>query len=422
MKLIFKITLFYLLIALVVFIAGGVITFDVIKNEIDMEQQRFLSERLDWSLGWIERRKPTEVFQRDKIRIVPLGKEGQETEVIFSDTLVMHSTLQRVEPHFKLDVVKKVGDSFYKITLFDLIVEEDDIQEGVSESLIKLYLLLFIALIILSGVTSWWVLKPFHNTLDKIRQFRLDSEETTSFEKTSTREFTRLNHILQEMTSKMRMDYQALKEFTQNASHEMQTPLGIVSGKLELLLESNQLTNEQTDLVMGAQGSIRRLSKMNKALLLLTRIENKEFSNIRETNISRILTDALEETGELTAIKSLTVTTDIRSRVMLTMDEALFNILVSNLLQNAIRHNEEGGTIEIWLDEEALTIHNSGAPLPPGYKAVMMFERFKKDPKNQYSSGLGLAIVKKICDLNGFEVLYSNDEKMHKIRILFHRG
>ena len=421
MRLIIKITFFYLLIALIVFIAGYTITFNIIKEEIVLEQQRFLVERLKGSVRFIERRNPTKVFQRDKVQIVPLGKEGEESEIVFSDTLVMHSTLQRMELHTKLDVVKKVEEGYYKITLFDLIVEEDDIQEGVGESLLKVYLLLFLAVIILSGFTSYLVLKPFNSTLEKIKNFRLDSARDVSFGRTTTKEFKKLNSILEEMMSKMKRDYQALKEFTQNASHELQTPLGIMSGKLELLLESKGITDEQAALVLDAQNTLQKLSGMNRALLVLTKIENEEFSNQEDLDISACLESSLDDIAELLKLHNIELTKKIDPGVVVSIDRTLFDMIVSNLLQNAIRHNVPNGSIAVTLQNNVFTVENPGGPLPQGVRPEEMFERFKKGNNSIYSNGLGLAIVKKICDINSFKLSYLNKETRHIMSVFLKR-
>ena len=123
----------------------------------------------------------------------------------------MHNTLQRLETHTKLDVIKKVGDEYYKIILFDLIVEEDDIQDGVSESLFKTYLILLLAVIVLGALTSYFILKPFESTLSKIKDFEIEDTAPLKFSHTSTKEFKKLNNILEEMASKMKKDYQLEK-------------------------------------------------------------------------------------------------------------------------------------------------------------------------------------------------------------------
>ena len=417
MRLIHKITLLYLSITLVVFLIGYLITYQVIKREIDFEQQRFLQERLESVLRMIERRKLTKPFEREKISIIPLDNDVAETELTYSDTIVMHQSLERMEPHIKLDLVKKVGDTYYRISMYDLIIEEDDIAEGIRESLIKMYFILTGVVLLLAAASSYWLLEPFNRTLEKIKNFNLKGEGVTTFEKSRTKEFSKLNLFLNEMVQKMKKDYLALKEFTENTSHEMQTPIAIATGKLELLLESDHLDDQQTMLVTSAQDSIRRLSKIGIALSLLAKIENREFEQIERVNISELVERLLFDFNELIELKKISVQKEISSDVHIPMDPTLAAMLITNLLQNSIRHNHYQGEIMVYLNDHMLSITNTGDPLT--MDPDQMFGRFKKNDQTHESIGLGLAIVKKICDINHFTINYKFENEKHCLSIRF---
>lgn len=419
MKLVYKITLLYLLISLIVFVIGYTITYEVIKREIDFEQRRFLRERLSSVEKMIERRGLHRRFERDKILILPLdsGYVPVDTTFVYSDTLVMHQSLQRMEPHIKLEVNKKIGDRYYSISLYDIIIEEDDIEEGVRESLIKLYILLIVMVLLLAAIASYFLLKPFNKTLYKIKTLNVRDPEPVHFEHTNTKEFQKLNDFLSEMTQKMKRDYRALKEFTENASHEMQTPIAVATGKLELLLSDEKLDNEQTALVNSAQDSIRRLSKLGNALSLLTKIDNREFENIEDVNLSSLLEQLIFDFKELIELKKLALKKSIVENVQVKMDATLAAIICTNLLQNAIRHNYFGGEIFVSLSDEKLIIQNTGNDMV--IDPEQMFARFNKDQQNKESLGLGLAIVKKICEINNFTIEYALEDKKHTFTILF---
>ena len=412
MKLTLKFTLLFLLVAIVVFYAGGIITYQVVKREIDDEQERFLLERLDFFTGWIERHEPNEDFIREKFQIYPLDA-GSEKEIVFTDTVVMHSTLNRLEPHFKLDVTKEIKGRLYRISIFDLIVEEDDIVESVRESMIKFYLLLTGIMLLVGGVVGVFLFRPFNHTLDKIKGFKIDQSEPLKFKKTGTVEFNRLNSFLEEMTAKIQRDYRSLREFTENASHEMQTPLTNAIGKLELLLASGKLSEEDTSQVIATLGSIKHLSKMGQSLNLLTKIDNREFEKIKQVNFSEHLCQALENFKELMDLKSITLESQHEENVMISMDPTLTTILINNLLSNAIRHNMEHGHIKTCLDKKRFVISNTGAA--PAVDPNTLFDRFKKDRQKGDGLGLGLAIVKKICDFSGFSANYIYENQEHRL-------
>ncbi|MDH3710483.1 MAG: HAMP domain-containing histidine kinase [Cyclobacteriaceae bacterium] len=419
MKLIYKYTLWYLLISLGVFVVGSIITYQVMKREISREQERFLRERLTFVERMVDRRQPDSVLVRDKIRVEPLPQATAETEISYSDTVVMHSTLERMEPHTKLEVVREVAGKFYHISLYDVIVEQDDIIESVRESMIKVYLLLTGTVLLLGVFAGLYLFKPFNKTLNLIRNFDLDRGQPIRQIKTGTQEFDRLNQFLEEMTTKVQTDYNALKEFSENASHEMQTPLANAIGKLELLLNNPKLEAKESQKVMGALDSLRQISKMGQSLGLLTKIENREFANKAPLDFSTSVTRALDNFQELIDLKSITLERSITPHVEVIMDPNLADIMINNLLSNAIRHNERNGIIRTKVDESGFIICNTGKP--PSAAPDSLFDRFKKDSNGRDGMGLGLSIVKKICDVSGFKIDYWYELNEHRLEIEFVR-
>jgi len=201
------------------------------------------------------------------------------------------------------------------------------------------------------------------------------------------------------------------------ASHEMQTPLTNAIGKLELLMSSGNLKEEETGKVIAALGSLKHLSKMGQSLNLLTKIDNREFENIEPVNFSGELGAAIDNFKELMDLKSISLQCEHKQDVMVSMDPTLTTILINNLLSNSIRHNLEGGFIKTFLDETRLVICNSGPPVSVAPETL--FERFRKDRQKGDGLGLGLAIVKRICDASGFSVNYTCEKEEHRLEITF---
>lgn len=417
MRLILKIAIVYALISFLVFLIGGVLTYRVMSNEIEYEQQRFLLERLPGAIRFIERRSPKDTVVRGKMIIVPMDSLVEGTKPSYSDTIVMHSTLMRLEPHAKLDVVKIVKERPYKITLYDLVVEQDDIKDGVRESMAKTYLILLIAVLLISLIVSYYIFKPFNETLDVIKRFSILDKNKVKLPRSSTREFKRLNVFIKEMTDKVKSDYQSLKEFSENASHEIQTPLAIVNGKLELLLEFENLSEKQMELITSAQNALRRLSKTSNSLNLLTKIGNQEFSELSKIDFSQLVLEIVNEFKELIGLKSLDLIVDVEEEFTLMCNQVLIEILLSNLLNNAVRHNHKKGFINLKLNKEELIVENSGNPFDGNPEDL--FGRFRKGSDHPESSGLGLSIVKMICDQHDFKIVYTSEEERHKIIIKF---
>lgn len=415
MRLITKIVLIFLGLSLIVFIVGGIVTVQIISNEVRKEERWFLLERLKSTEKYIERRQPTNDIIRDKVIILPQEDSIEIDNVIFSDTIVHHSTLERPEQHNKLDVGKKIEGRYYKIILYDIIIEQDDIVDGVIESLVKTYLLLFVVVLLGSWMLSKKLLKPFEDTLSAIKRFDIKENEPFDLPQTDTKEFKRLNAFIDQMSQKVMADYQSLKEFTENASHEIQTPISIAKGKLELLQDGN-LDEEQKKLVSEATKSLSNLSKLGNTLTLLAKIDNQEFEHKESVNVSNVLEDFIDEYEELIYLKGISLSKKIDSDIEWNIHPILLEILITNLLNNSIKHNlSEGGFIKVYLEKNQLIIENSGKPLT--HNPNLLFARFKKGNQSSSSLGLGLAIIQKICKVSGLSINYSNKEQLHQITI-----
>jgi signal transduction histidine kinase len=232
---------------------------------------------------------------------------------------------------------------------------------------------------------------------------------------TASYEFKELNQFLEKMTNKALEDYRALKEFSENASHELQTPLAIMRGKLELLMETN-INEEQASFILSIQNAVQKLSAVNQSLTLLTKLENQEYQPQR-FDFSLLVDKSIAAFRELIEMKSIKLTAQTAAAVNINLNPLLADILFTNLLNNAIRHNVANGTISIVLTPASLVIENTGEP--PKTNIDELFKRFKKDNQSSDSTGLGLAIVKQICELNNFNVKYLYRNGIHILTVTF---
>ena len=419
MTLLAKTTLFYLLVAFLVFGLGGVVTYNMIRQEVQNETDYYLNETFGLLVKAIEDGKPPRAFVNDKVLICELeDRLWTDTLPHFSDTLGTHLTLDRLEPHRKRRQIKKINGRYYQITLTDVLIESDDMYEGVVDILSQLFLFLSLALIAFSFLFARLLLAPFKETLRRIRRFNLKSQESFVLPRTTTREFKVLNGFIEGMTSKAKRDYLSLKEFNENASHEMQTPIAIAKGKLELLLETEEdLTDRQVGLIQSAHHAIGRLSRIGQSLSLLNKIDNQEFTAREKTDFSSTVHSSILYFKELAELKGLRIGSQLVDEIELPIDGMLAEILLSNLLRNAIQHNEPKGWIEVTLTADKLEVSNTGRP--PQLSTDRLFERFRKGNYEGGSVGLGLAIVKKICDVNKWEIDYLYSEGVHRIAVSF---
>ncbi|MEM6632465.1 MAG: HAMP domain-containing sensor histidine kinase [Bacteroidota bacterium] len=418
MNLLTKTTLIYVIIILAVFTFGGFLSFQIFQKEVNKETDYHLRGQLNFITEVIEKGAPIHTLNYNKLQIQPFDSVGPiNTKRRYSDTLVLHDPLNRVLPHRKLKVATKVGETWYNISLYESLVEEDDIMDSVTSSLSYTFAILVTLLIISSVFISTWIFRPFKKTLKEIEQFRIHAGKLPDLERTHVKEFSQLNSFLSGMMEKSRRDYLNLKEFIENSAHELQTPLAIARGKLELLMEHKELDTFQAQQIQGAYNALTKLSKLNRSLGLLSKIDNQEFANFKPIDFSDTVYKKVEEFEELISLKELELDTQIDPEVWGEMDPTLLDILLTNLLQNSIKHNYPRGKIELTLEPGSFTITNTGEKLEIAPR--VLFQRFKKGSAKSDSHGLGLAIVRKICEVSNMDIHYQAESGLHTITLRF---
>ncbi|MEP7143810.1 MAG: HAMP domain-containing sensor histidine kinase [Ferruginibacter sp.] len=312
----------------------------------------------------------------------------------------------------------RVADKDYKVMISKSQQETDDLIQLILliTSTIVISLLIILFFINRFLLNKLW--RPFNDTLQQLKQFNLTGKKVLHLEKTGINEFADLNNAVNVMSNRVSQDYAALKNFTENASHEIQTPLAIIQSKLELLIQSETLQEEQVRHIHSMHDACIRLSKLNQSLILLTKIDNQQFQEKERVNLGKLVRRQLNNYEELIAVNQVIITTKINDDSIVVMNEMMAEILFSNLITNAIKHNIEKGKIEIILTRQQLIICNTGLDLKTD--PAELFERFKKDNQGSASLGLGLSIVQKICDQNNFIIDYSFSDQMHIVSIQFY--
>lgn len=417
MRLLDKFTIWFMVITSLVLVAGGLIVFTRVQYEVDQEAIRRIKSNIDNIASQLEQGKSVAEVKSEYVEITEIDPREPEIDINVYDTMAVYRPrMQALDRKLTVESSYHIGGKHYKVSMYDFVAEPDEIADGVVESLAWIFLILLVIVGLTNLMISRRILSPFHQTLKAIQRFSLKAGSDINFPSTRTREFQQLNYFLMKMTGKARADYRALKEFTENASHELQTPLAVIRGKLELLLES-PLTEEQGNQILSALGSIERLSKINHSLALLNKLENQEFTAVNPINFSAHVRSILNDLSELMVMKSIAVKENIAENVHVVIHPSLADIMITNLLSNAIRHNVEGGNVDIDLTSERLLIANTG--LPPQMPLEETFHRFKRASHDSDSVGLGLAIVKQICDVTGLSIDYVYENKRHRVTVTF---
>ncbi|WP_294323045.1 HAMP domain-containing sensor histidine kinase [uncultured Chryseobacterium sp.] len=275
---------------------------------------------------------------------------------------------------------------------------------------------LVILSIIISVLISRKILDPFYHALEEIKKFSIKDRKPMQLMETGTYEFRLLNGFLTKMSENSKKDYYLLEELTENTSHELQTPLASVKGKIELMMETG-LTEKQFATLSSMNDELDRLSSINKSLILLAKLEHLELKNTGRINLSKILSDRIAYFEDVFAFRNLKVKSSIETDVMISMDKNLLIIVLDNLLSNSKRHNYEQGDIDIALASNRLTISNTGNP--PSIPEEEVFGRFSRGNPDQNSIGIGLALVKRILEIFGYEISYRFYNERHVVIVEF---
>jgi signal transduction histidine kinase len=334
------------------------------------------------------------------------------------DTL-LYDTLNhsQVEYRFLVYTDNTSDNKGYMITTSKSIDNEKSLLYEILGIIVILFAVLSLLLIIIIISISHRLWGSFYLTLSNIRKF--DIKTTREFIPVTTRitEFAQLNEVLKILTEKIRSEYLNLKEFSENASHEIQTPLAIIRLRIEQILQSPDINGELAEHLTSIGQSVNKISRINQALSLISKIENNQYPEITMVNVNRKIEAILSQFHDFIASRKLNVQLDAVEEVEIQMNPDLSDFLFSNLIGNAIKHNIDKGWIAINLNKSELIIRNSGKD--PGVDTNHLFLRFKKAEHSTDSPGLGLAIVKKVVDLYGMKIRYQFADMIHTLHISF---
>jgi signal transduction histidine kinase len=285
---------------------------------------------------------------------------------------------------------------------------------GLSRSIAMTTIIALLSAIFVTLLLSHFVLKklwmPFYQTLDLLKVFKLSKRQEITLKETGTTEFDFMNKQLSELIGSAEKDYILLKEFTENASHEMQTPVSIIRSKLDVIVQGENLSPIQSEAIGSIYQAVRRLTNLGQSLLLLAKIENNQFMDKRIFDLEVRLKDKIIQLEELWMEKDIRINQEISSS-MISANPDLIDILLNNVLSNASRHNSQGGDLDIFLSTGKLVVSNSGTGerIDPN----RIFSRFYKQKQHSQSNGLGLAIIKQICDQSGIVIDYDFTDQKH---------
>ena len=418
MKLLTKTTLYFLLAIIPLLAASGYLLFSRFNNQInERADKELVYEELQWIDYLIAATASGNNFiLRSPDLLIYPDDDPVKTAPELSTTYAARDRSGVQIPFRQLSDVVAVNGVGYRILIRKSQEQKLALVANIATSMLVVFGGLLLATLLFNWLISRRLWQPFYESLHKIQTVELPKIQALRFDESSTEEFNQLNASLNTMAAKIHSDYITVKEFTEDAAHEMQTPLAVAQSKLELLLQDSNLNASQAEAVVQASDALQRLGKLNQSLLLLAKIEANQYEATGTINLADVTKKYLSLFDAAIKDKDLLVETNLAGDFNARLHPFLADSLVGNLLGNAIKYNYEGGKINITAAGGEYKICNTSQR--PPIEPANLFRRFKTSPESgETSNGLGLAIVKKIADANGMTVRYEATKDLHCFRI-----
>ena len=332
----------------------------------------------------------------------------------FSDTVLI--TNEKYMLYRNLDFSYVQNDQDYKVTILISQSESDKLIMKIAIMNIGFAMLFFLIMFFVNRHSIKSALGVFYSTIRKLEDFEVTQSSTLSLDTAEIEEVKKLNQVFEKMSAQIRQDFISQKEYTENVSHELQTPLAIISSKADELMQADNLSKEQMEQLALLLETTNRLSKINQALIFLTKIDNRFYTEGSTFSLNDLIKEKLSLFKDAIQDKNIKLKLDLLDITHVYMNPYLAETLIINLIKNAIVHNENGGILRITLNNQTLSIANSGSPLSFDEKDI--FKRFTRSNENKKSLGIGLSIVQRICDLYAFNIAYSYADE-HQFKINF---
>ena len=414
-------TLRYLIVALLVVVAvwAGLfyaVILDEVYDNIDdgLKNSKILIEREAYANPKLLN---TPEFGINQFKITPLPKGSYDFSNKMISTFEFSEYDDEDQPIRLLETVfNDAKGNPYKLTIRASMVEEDELLEDLLIALFALYIMLVGSIALLNKIILRRAWKSFYALLKGLKDYKLGTEKGFTATHSHINEFEILGNELEHLLRRNEAIYSSQKQFIENASHELQTPLAISLNKLELFAENSNLPNEQMMEIGKISDTLNRLVRLNKSLLLLSKIENRQYADEEPVNFNELIAQLVDDFTDLAEFREIKIDVIQQGKLSFPMNKGLANTLVTNLFKNALVHNHAGGTVTIIVNHNSLSVQNTGSTKPLDDKQV--FDRFYRNSDNEQSTGLGLSIVWSIANSYKLAVKYTYTG-MHMFTVQF---
>lgn len=334
--------------------------------------------------------------------------------ICYRDSMIYIVEKKETEPARILTTIfRDKHGQYYELSVYTPTIEKQDLMETIFYLLVGLFALLLVAILVINIWVFQQSMKPFYVLLKWLDRFHLGKKNEPLDNPTQITEFRKLNEAVNRFAKHSEEMFEQQKLFIGNASHEIQTPLAVCQNRLEMLLEDETLGEQQIGEILKTYQTLEYVSKLNKSLLLLSKIDNSQFVEVENVSLNDVLRRYVDDYREVYAYRNIQVEIEERGRFAVRMNETLAVVLVTNLLKNAFVHNIDNGKVRIILDDSVITFSNTG--IDRGLDEKRIFERFYQGTKKKEgSTGLGLAIVDAVCRQSGLKIRYQFADNWHR--------
>lgn len=420
MKLLTKTNIYNSVATVVLFTVGVFVVLKLILIKLDSEQEEQFLQAKEIIIKSLKEGKSASNFLSnigEKIIITEIYKQTSFKNNFreYEQEIIEDGEGEEEVDVRELNFQCTINDKAYSISVSKSLSEGREIVEYIFGIVVLFILIAIVFLFVLNTFISELVFSPFYDTLSKIKTWNIKKNEPLIFKKTNIDEFHLLNDSIEALTQQIQSDYKHLKEFTENVSHEAQTPLSIISTKIENLMQEDNYSQKQHEAIQHIYQATQRLYKLNQVLILMSRIENKQYVSTEKVSINKLIEEKIVELEDFIEAKQITVNTQFNVEIEKELNAVLFNILLNNLFINAIKYNlDEGGTIKVVVNNDSFSIENTSSIEKIDKRFI--FERFTKSSTSA-SLGVGLSLIKKIIDFYNWHISYSHKEDSHKFKI-----
>ena len=410
-------TYFYSMILLFAIIAPlfYIIAHHLYVEEVDETLLIAKSEFMQYSASKMKTKDITS-WNRFNYKIKIEKNKTLSCDTLFNSSFYNFSE-KEIEPLRELKSPVVIDGKLYTLSIKTNLLESEDLRTALLILFITIIAFSFLGIFIINKWFSTRLWKPFYQTLQKIENFEIDKHTKPNFSRSNITEFNRLNDSIEKLIEHNIVIYKNQREFVENAAHELQTPIAVFKAKIDILIQRDDITQGQSEVLVSLYNAISKLTRLNKNLLLLSKIDNLQYNLVDKISIKKLIENKSDFFTEQAKQKNIKIDYSLKNDILINSNIGLTEIMINNLLLNAIRHNVTNGKINISIMDKTLVISNTGKA--GKLSEEKLFSRFSKTQTSKQGNGLGLAIVKKIADINHWTISYSYSESTHTFIVQF---